>query len=211
MFDIFRKAGPVMIPLALCSITAVAICLERLLFFLWISTNTSRLRQTLKWTINHRGISEAAAIAKRTRGPVAAVLYAGLSTNSFGREDIEAAMQIAAQREIANLEKRLRTLDVIVTISPLLGLLGTVTGIIRSFNVLAQSQGLAGPAALSAGIAEALLTTAIGLIIAIPTLVMYQFFNSLVDRFVLDMNESATQLLDILEHRRELREVSATQ
>ena len=165
----------------------------------------------LKWTITHRGISEAAAIVRRTRGPVAAVLLAGLSTNSSERADIEAAMQVAAQKEIANLEKRLRTLEVIVTISPLLGLLGTVTGIISSLNVLGQTQGLAGPAALSVGIAEALLTTAIGLIIAIPALVMHQFFNSLVDRFVLDMNESAVQLLDILEHRRELREVSTTQ
>lgn len=210
MLEIIRLAGPVGIPLLLCSIVSVAICLERLLYYLLTSTNTNRLRQTIKWTLNHRGVSEAAAIAKRTRGPVAAVLYAGLTANSFSRESMEAAMEIAAQREIAKLEKRLRALDVIVTISPLLGLLGTVTGIIRTFNIMSQLQGLTTPQALSGGLAEALLSTAIGLIIAIPTLVMSHFFNGLVDRFVLDMNESATQLLEIMEHRRELREVSAT-
>ncbi len=209
MYDLFLKGGPVMIPLLICSITVVAVCLERFLFFMWSSTNTGRLLQTLKWTINHRGLSESSEIAKRARGPVASVMAAGLSVKSRDREDIEASMQVAAQREIQSLEKRMRVLDVIVTIAPLLGLLGTVIGIISSFNILAQTEGLAGPSALSAGIAEALLTTATGLIIAIPTYVMYSFFNGIIDRFVVDMNEKSAQLLDILEHRGELREVSA--
>jgi biopolymer transport protein ExbB len=137
------------------------------------------------------------------------VLYAGLTAKTACREDVEAAILVRSEKEIANLERNLRILEVIVTISPLLGLLGTVMGIIRSFNVLVMTQGVADPRALGAGISEALFTTAIGLIIAIPSFVMHSWFNSRVDRFVLDMNEAAVELVEILERRGDWREISA--
>ena len=104
---------------------------------------------------------------------------------------------------MAKLERRLPALDTIVSVSPLLGILGTVTGIINSFQVLSGLEGVTSPQALSAGIAEALITTATGLIIAIPSLALYNWLSSIVDRRILEMNRCSEELIDLLTQKEE--------
>ncbi len=197
MFDLFTKGGPVMYPLLLCSVFALAVSLERSYYLLRSRIDVDDLLADVKTALLQDRVLEAMQIAKRSRGPVAALVMAGLG--QYGNEEkvVEAHLEDVAKQEVYKLERRLPFLDAIVTIAPLLGLLGTVTGIIRSFNVLAALQGLATPSVLSAGIAEALLATAMGLIIAIPTMAFYAYLSSLVDRRILDMNRAATQVLSM--------------
>ena len=101
------------------------------------------------------------------------------------------------------MERRIGALELIVAISPLLGILGTVTGIIQSFNVVAALEGIGQAAELSAGIAEALITTATGLIIAVPTMAVTAFLNSIIDKNIADMNKKSTELLNVLDSRSE--------
>ncbi|MGE5575840.1 MAG: MotA/TolQ/ExbB proton channel family protein [Syntrophothermus sp.] len=201
MFDLFTKGGLVMYPLLLCSIFSLAVGLERL-YYLWRSRiDVDDLLADVKTALLQERVLEAMQIAKRSRGPVAALVMAGLGQYGKDEEVVEAHLEDVARQEVYKLERRLPVLDAIVTIAPLLGLLGTVTGIIKSFNVLAAMQGLATPSVLSAGIAEALLTTAAGLIVAIPTMAGYAYLSSLVDRRVLEMNRSATQILAMVVKR----------
>ncbi|MCL4515218.1 MAG: MotA/TolQ/ExbB proton channel family protein [Firmicutes bacterium] len=197
MFDLFTKGGPVMYPLLLCSVFALAISLERWYYLLRSRIDVDDLLADVKTALLQDRVLEAMQIAKRSRGPVAALVMAGLSQYGKDEKVVETALEDAARQEVYKLERRLPVLDAIVTIAPLLGLLGTVTGIIRSFNVLAALQGLATPSVLSSGIAEALLTTAMGLIIAIPAMAFYAYLSSLVDRRILELNRAATQILSM--------------
>lgn len=112
-------------------------------------------------------------------------------------------MEEIGRLEIYKMERRMNVLDVIIGIAPLLGLLGTVTGIIKSFNILAALEGISQPSALSAGIAEALITTAAGLIIAIPTMAVYSFLNGIIDRNIAEMNKRSNELVELLGSGRE--------
>ncbi len=198
MLETFRLGGIVMYPLLLCSILLLAILIERAFYFIYSSTNNEKLMDAVRWNLKNRGISEATEVARKSRGPVAAVLFTGLT--EMRRSDGERLANVienTIHKEVQKLEERLRLLEIITTISPLLGLLGTVIGIIKNFNILAQTQGLAGPAALSSGIAEALLTTAVGLIIGIAAYVVFSIFDSRIDKFVNNMNDAANFLLEI--------------
>ena len=129
---------------------------------------------------------------------------AGVAYADKGREQMQAQLELAAQAEIQQMERGLGVLSTITTVSPLLGLLGTVTGIIKSFAVLSGFQGIESPAALSAGIAEALITTAAGLTIAIPSAAAFDWFNAIVNRRVQEMNKAGNIIMDVVsEHKGE--------
>ena len=203
MLRILVLGGPVMIPLLICSIFAVAIGIERLWFLLRSKVDTDDLLEDIKLSLGQGKVLEAMQIAKKSRGPVAAVLAAGIAHYDQGREEIKEHMDVVGRDEIFKMERRLGALDLIVTISPLLGILGTVTGIIQSFNVVAALEGVGQAAELSAGIAEALITTAAGLIIAVPTMALAAYLNSIINRLVADMNRKSTELLNVLDSRSE--------
>jgi len=138
-------------------------------------------------------------LPKKSRGPVAAVLATGIAHYDQEREEIQQHMSSVGQEEIFKMEKRLGALDLIVTLSPLLGILGTVTGIIDSFNVMGAMEGVTQASALSIGIAEALITTAAGLSIAIPTMALASYLNGIVNSQVADMSRKSTELLNVLD------------
>lgn len=195
--------GPVMIPLLLCSVFSVAIGIERLWYLLRLRIDTDDLLEDIKLSLGQGKVLEAMQIAKKSKGPIAAVLAAGIAHYDQGREEIKEHMQAVGQEEIFKMERRMGALDTIVTISPLLGILGTVTGIIQNFNVMAALDGIGNASALSSGIAEALITTAAGLIIAIPTMALASYLNGIINAQIADLNRKSTEMLNVLDSRGE--------
>lgn len=203
MIELIVSGGPVMIPLLFCSVVAVAVGLERI-WFLWrTKVDTEDLMEDIQLSLGQGKVLEAMQLAKKARGPVAAVLSGGIAYYDRDKDEIKNHMEEIGKLEIYKMEKRMNVLDVIIGIAPLLGLLGTVTGIIKSFNVLAALEGISQPSALSAGIAEALITTAAGLIIAIPTMAVYSYLNSIIDRNITEMNKRSSELVELLGSGRE--------
>jgi len=197
MLELLAKGGWVIYVLLACSVVALAIALERLYNLLRAQNDADKLIGAVKRHLNQGRFLEALKFAKQERGPIAAVLAAGIQNYGRDLNEVERNMNLVAEQELYRMRKRLPALQIIATISPLLGLLGTVTGEIKVFNVLGQLQGVSDPVAMSSGIAEALLTTAYGLIIAIPVSVIYSYLDSLVVKNVTSMNRAMAEILDI--------------
>ena len=149
---------------------------------------------------------EALDLCERTSGPIAAILKAGVLKHDRSRNEIREAIEDASIHEVPRLERNLPVLSTVAQVAPLLGLLGTVTGLVKAFQVIeakASAMNPVNPGDLAGGIWEALLATTFGLCVAIPTYVAYNYLVSRVDGFVLDMERSATDLLNILGDKRE--------
>lgn len=179
-----------------CSILALTIVLERLYTLLRSQNDTEKLIGGVKRLLVQGKVLEALRLAKQEKGPVAAVLAAGIENYGRGIKEVERMMDLTAEQELYRMRKRMPALEMIAQISPLLGLLGTVTGEIRTFNVLNSLQGVSDPVAMSSGIAEALLTTAYGLLIAIPIAAIYAYLDSLIQKNVSSMNRASIEILD---------------
>ena len=204
MFDIIQKAGPVMYPIILCSILAFAIAIERLYHLYKARIDTKDFMNNIEITVKRNRIAEAIKICDKTPGPIAHIVKAGVLKHDRPRQEIREAIEDAGHQEVPRLEKHLSLLATIAHISPLLGLLGTVTGMVRAFQVIEQksiSFNPVSPGDLAGGIWEALLTTVAGLIVAIPTVVAYNYLVNRVDEFVLEMERSATEVINILSQR----------
>ncbi|MDI3281608.1 MAG: MotA/TolQ/ExbB proton channel family protein [Bacillota bacterium] len=201
MLDIFYRGGPVMYFILLCSILSLAVALERLFYFIRIRTPYEELLNDVETALRQDRPLEAIQIARRYRGPVANVVAAAITRHGQGEKAIREAVQKVGQEEVYQLEKGLAVLEMVGTVSPLLGLLGTVTGLIKSFNVLGALEGIVSPAVLSIGIAEALITTAAGLMVAIPTLAVYTFFSRLVDRHLVNLNKATGEIINLMSGR----------
>ncbi|BAS27557.1 MotA/TolQ/ExbB proton channel family protein [Limnochorda pilosa] len=197
MVDIFIQGGPVMIPLGLLSLIGFAVFLERIWYLRRNRANTDELVEEVHVALEQERLLEAVQIAKRHRGPVAAVLSVAVANFDRPSRELRERIEQAGQDEVYKMERRLVWLETIAAIAPLLGLLGTVLGIIDSFQILSAAQGVGDPAAISSGIAQALITTAAGLIIAIPTLFAHNWLSSIVDRRVQDMNRAASEVVEI--------------
>jgi biopolymer transport protein ExbB len=198
MVNIIISGGPVMIPLLLCSVVAVAVGLERLWYLLRSRVDTEDLMEDIELALGQGKVLEAIQLARKSRGPVAAILSAGIAFYDRDKAEIKERMHEIGNAEIYKMEKRMNILNVIISIAPMLGLLGTVTGVIDAFNVMGAMQGIHQPSDLSSGIAEALITTAAGLIIAVPTMAVTAYLNSIIERNIAEMSRCSTQLLDIL-------------
>ena len=198
MWEIVRAGGPLMWPIILCSIAAAAITLERL----WTLQDRRVLPRELTskvWQlIESNQVNDKVIAALEQNSPLGRVLAAGLNNRHRSREVMMERLEDAGRHVIHELERFLNTLGTIATMSPLLGLLGTVTGIIKSFNAI-QAGGVGDPRALSGGIAEALICTAAGLVVAIPSLFAYRLLRSKVDGIVIAMEKDAIRLADALE------------
>lgn len=203
MLEVFLLGGPVMIPLLLCSVFAVAVGVERLWYLLRSRVDAEDLLEDIKLSLGQGKVLEAMQIAKKSRGPLAATLAAGIAYYDKDREEIKEHMNAIGQEEIYKMERRMSGLDTVAMITPLLGILGTVTGIIKSFNIMAALEGVAQASALSSGIAEALITTATGLIIAIPAMALHAYLSGIIDRQIADMNKKGAELLNVLDSRGE--------
>lgn len=197
LFDIFVKGGLVMYPIALCSVIAVAFIIEKFIYLRRIRIDVDNLIARIKASLEAGKMMEAIAACDAAPGPIANVFKAGLKKADGGRDVIKESLETAANMEIPKIERFIPALATIGSIAPLLGLLGTIFGMIRAFNVIAM-QGTGDPHAMAGGISEALIATAAGLIVAIPAVIAYNYFLNRVNTFITDMEARSGELLDIL-------------
>ena len=204
MFDIMQKGGAVMYPIILCSIIAFAIVLERLSYLRKMKIDTVVFMNKVEGALKYNKVAEAVKICEETKGPVARIVKAGILKYDRPRQEIREAIEDAGHQEVPMLEKHIKILATIAHISPLLGLLGTVAGMVKAFQVIQVKTAALNPVSagnLAGGIWEALLTTAAGLMVAISVIVAYHYLAARVQDFVLEMEHSATELINILSRR----------
>src|ERR1700691_3172649 len=206
MWEIVRAGGPLMWPIILCSIVAAAIILERLWTLQDKRVLPRELPQRVWQLIEANQINDKVIAALEQNSPLGKLFAAGLANRHRPREILMERLEDTGRHVVYKLERFLTTLGTISSISPLLGLLGTVTGIIRSFNAI-NAGGIGDPRALSGGIAEALIATAAGLCVPIPALISYRFLRGKVERIVVEMEKDAVRIADAIEatHPRERR------
>ncbi|TAJ18735.1 MAG: MotA/TolQ/ExbB proton channel family protein [Planctomycetota bacterium] len=184
VFDMLRSGGVFMIPLALCSILALAFALDRAWRMRWKKLGSAGFGDALLDAYRGGGVPRALALCRETDTPLARMFEAGLLRSDEAPERAERAVEDAGAREVRALSTALRPLVVIASIAPLLGLLGTVWGIILCFQRIGGGSGIGRPEALADGISQALVTTAAGLVIAIPAQAVYYAFRARIDGFL---------------------------
>ena len=197
MLDLIIMGGWWMLPIVLASIIALGIILERSWSLRRSRVLPSGVVDELEKLVQNRELSMDKLRVIAERSPLGRVLSAGLVPFVISREEMKARIEDAGRHVAHELECCLPTLGTIAMISPLLGLLGTVVGMILTFEVL-TTQGIAKPNELAGGISTALITTAAGLIVALPALVAYRALRAQVDRLTIDMEREAMRLLDAL-------------
>lgn len=202
MLEIVVAGGWLMVPILLCSIAALGIIAER---FWSLRRDKVAPRQLVKqiWHWYRNGqLNDERLVALRTNSPLGRVLAAGLANRSHSREVMKESLEETGRQVVSELERYLNSLGTIASIAPLLGLLGTVVGMIKVFTAI-TSHGVGNPGILAGGISEALITTAAGLTVAIPSLMFYRYFRGKVDALVLTMEEEALKLVEVMHGERE--------
>lgn len=202
MFEIIKSGGWMMLPIVLSSIVAMAIICERF----WALQRKKILPPDLVpqvWKLYREQKMTASALKQlKTSSPLGCILAAGLINSHHGRKFMKESIEETARKVILDLERHLNTLGTIAAAGPLLGLLGTVFGMIEIFASLME-HGAGDPSVLAGGISVALITTAAGLTVAIPSLIFHRYFERVVDEYVVAMEDEALSLIDILHGDRE--------
>lgn len=181
-------------PILLCSVIAVAIILER--FYLFSKLDPPNLPSQIKKLLSADKPREAERLCRNSRGPLSRILAAGIYARGEPSEKKEKIITTAGSKELRKLEKNLSGLGIIGHIAPLLGLLGTVTGMIKAFITIEELGGRVDASVLAGGIWEALITTAFGLSVAIPAIVFYHYFEGRVDNIAAQMKDAASEILE---------------
>ena len=195
MLELLQKGGLFMWPIVLCSVVAVAIAVERWLVFRKLPNSHTKLVAELIDMLRGGHASKAEAHSKKQPGPVAAVLSELLGARDLSSDEREQIVGVAGSRELRRLETRLRGLSAIARVAPLLGLLGTVAGLVAAFMAVGERGGQVDAGVLASGIWQALLTTIAGLVVAIPAMLAGDWFESRVDEVEFTIREAATQLM----------------
>ncbi len=195
--QMFIDGGAFMWPLLISLIVGLVFVLERLWTLSRARVNTRKLMYGIQKSLRSEGVDAAIRTCERTRGPIAAILHAGLLKTARGPQAVEKAIDTAGAIEMAFLERGLAAIAAVVVVAPMLGFLGTVSGMIHAFEAIASADQVSAKLVAS-GIAEALITTAAGLIIAIPTSLFHSYFTAQVDRFVVEMEETSAELINEL-------------
>lgn len=199
MLDIFIKGGVVLWIIILLSVIGLAIVIERYLYFKRIRTDEEKLFLRVKSAISKGHFDEAMAICDASPSPFSSLLKTGIEHRERSPYERKEVLKDAAAQEVPRLEKNIGALGTIAHISPLLGLLGTVTGNIRAFGVLGRFGSVGDPSILAKGISEALITTAAGLIVAIPATIFYNALTSRVNGLIVRMENQVNEMTLLLE------------
>jgi biopolymer transport protein ExbB len=202
VLDLLKPGGIVMFPLLLCSVLALAIIIERFWTLRVSRLAPKSLVQDLWSAIRKKELNSRKIKELKDAAPLGRVLAAGLINAKHGREIMKESIQEEASHVVHEMERFLTALGTIAVITPLLGLLGTVLGMIKVFAQL-QLEGAGNAAALAGGISEALITTAAGMTIAIPALIFHRYFLRRVDEIVVDMEQESLRLVEVIHGDRE--------
>lgn len=201
MLELMKAGGVLMLPIVLCSVIALAIVMERF----WMLRRSrvvpdGLVHQSLEWV--HAGQLDERRLADlRDGSPLGRVLAVGLVNRRSSREVMKESIEERGRQVAHELERFLNTLGTIAAITPLLGLLGTVVGMIEVFSVITRV-GVGTPGELAGGISQALITTAAGISVAIPSLIFHRYFRGRVDELVLEMEQQAIMLVEVIKGER---------
>lgn len=195
--------GWIMIPILLCSLLAVSVIFERFFSLRRASIDARDFMDTIRGVLTRGQVREALFLCDQQEGFLPFILKAGIRKAGRSREEIREAIDDAGAMVVPTLERYLSVLATVANVAPLLGLLGTVLGMIQAFVVIQRQAGVVSPGDLAGGIGTALLTTVWGLIVGIPTLVAYNYFVSRVDHMVWEMEVLSAELLDVLTEGRQ--------
>lgn len=198
MESLIVKGGWMMVPILLGSVVALAMALERIYFFWTIKLDAKKFADKIFSLIQIGEIKKASEICKKTNHPLARVFQSGMEHAEEDADEIERVMQREGGRQIIKVEKNLNLLVVIIGVEPLLGFLGTIMGLIQAFMSWERFSTSVTVSALAAGIYEAMITTAAGLLIAIPYYVIYNIFLNKVNVIAQDLNHYGDELLSVL-------------
>jgi len=200
-FQLLTKGGWTMIALAGLSVLSVAVMLERGWVFYKAGKGKEAFLKKLKGVLKEGNISEAISVCESSTTSLAYIVRAGLASFHHGEEGMGESMEKAAMKEVLHLEKNVGIIGTTGSVAPFVGLFGTVIGIIRAFHDLSLSSG-GGPAVVSEGIAEALVATAAGIFVAVPAIIMFNYYTNRINRVVVEMEAIASEALDVLLEKR---------
>ena len=198
MIDLFMRGGPLMYPILLCSVIGWAIFMERIFAFIKVRRSLKPLFKSVKELLLDDKAKEAVVLCSDVNSPLARILLVVLKNRGCRRSYLKSLAEEIGEREAVFLQRYLGLLGTIANITPLLGLLGTVLGMIKAFNIIA-AQGMGTPATLGGGISEALITTAAGLTVAVPMILLHRYLSSRSERLVLELEEATMQIVDLVE------------
>ncbi len=202
MFELVRAGGWVMWPIIACSIAALAIIGERLWSLQRKYVAPPNLVSQIQQWLERRQLDETRIQLLRESSPLGRILAAGLVNRSHDREIVKESIEDAGRHVVPDLDRYLNSLGTIAAISPFLGLLGTVLGMIEMFAGI-SAHGVGDPAVVAGGIAQALITTAAGLGVAIPSVMFYRYFRGRVNELLVDMEQQAVRLVELIHGERE--------
>ena len=197
MVDFFVQGGGFMWPILIALLFGLAIIGERAYSLINSSSDTDQFFEEVKSIYSDSGKEQAIEFCENSPGPVASIFYAGLSKMERTKEEVEKAVQNAGGLEMAFLEKNMIWINSVITIAPMLGFTGTVVGMIKAFEDIKMANDIS-PAVVAGGISQALLTTAFGLIVAMIMQVAQNFFVSMIDKLILDMEEQSIKIVEYL-------------
>ncbi len=204
--DLFIAGGNFMYPLLLSLLIGIAVTVERFITYGKLKIDVGSFLEKLGGFIRKGDVKGAEELCERTSGPVASILHAGLLRHDKGLEAVEKAVESAGGIEMAYLEKGIVVLASVSSIAPMLGFLGTVSGMIKAFGEIAAAKNVEA-SLVAGGIQEALITTATGLVIAIPIQMSHNYFISRIGKFVIDMEEASIFLVDTLSEMEHLKQL----
>lgn len=195
----FIEGGPEFMALVLiCLILGLALAIERIIYLNLATTNSTKLLDKIEGALASGGVDEAKEVCRNTRGPVASIFYQGLERSSEGVDMAEKAVVSYGSVQMGLLEKGLSWIGLFIALAPMLGFMGTVIGMIQTFDAISQSKGEVDPSVLAKGIKVALITTVSGLVVAIILQIFYNYIVSKIDSLVNQMEDASISLIDLL-------------
>ncbi|MFW5995018.1 MAG: MotA/TolQ/ExbB proton channel family protein [Spirochaetia bacterium] len=198
MIEMVQQGGIVIVLILILSVVGVAIIIERLIYFRRIQGDEEPLLRRLRTALEKRHFDEALSICDANPSPITNLMRVGIEHRHYSEETIKQTVTDAASLEVPKMERHLSSLGTIAHISPLLGLLGTVIGNIRAFGVLGDFGAVGDPSLLAAGISEALLTTAAGIIVSIPAIIFYNYLVSKVNHYIIRLENRVSEMVMLL-------------
>ena len=195
MFETIKSGGILMIPIILCAVVALFISIERIHYYVTLKNRDRKMMETVVDCLEKMDYSTAEADCIRADTPCSQVIRTAIKYRRLDESNLKEVVQTKMDSVVQQFEHLLSALGTIANISTLLGLLGTVTGNIAAFNVLGNGGSMGDPSALASGIAQALVTTVAGLVVAIPSIIFNSYFNNRVNHLIRDMEADVTQVM----------------